>query len=117
MLGKLLLYLIANAVTLVILGAAFPHHVSYTNYGTVAAFALVLTILNASIRPLLRLITAPLTCLTLGLSALVVNGVVFYIGAKLVRGISITFLAALIGAVIAGFINGALSRAFERGKV
>jgi putative membrane protein len=116
-LGKLLLYLIAGAVTLVLLAAVFPNHVSYTNYGAVAAFAIVLTILNASIRPVLRFITAPLTCLTLGLSALVVNGAVFYIGAKLVSGISITFLAALVGAIVAGFINGALSRAFERGKV
>ncbi len=114
MFTKLLLYLVANGATLVILAAIFPNRVSYTNYGTVAAFAIVLMILNASIRPLLRFVTAPLTCLTLGISALVVNGVVFYVGAKLVKGVTITFVAALVGAIIAGVINGALSRAFER---
>jgi putative membrane protein len=110
LLTKLILYLIANAATLVIIAAILPSRVSYDNYGTVAIFAIVLTVLNALVRPVLKLITLPLTCLTFGLFALVVNGFVFYVGARLVSGITITFLAALVGAIIAGLINGALTR-------
>ncbi len=95
------------------MAAILPHQVTYDNYTTVAIFAVVLTVLNALVRPILKLITLPLTCLTFGLFALVVNGVVFYVGARLVSGITITYLGALIGAIIAGLINGALTRAFE----
>lgn len=113
MLARLILYLVANGATLIILASIMPHNVSYDDYAAVVIFAVVLTVLNASVRPLLKLITAPLTCLTFGLFALVVNGVVFYVGARLVNGITITFLAALVGAIIAGFLNGALTRVFE----
>ncbi len=112
MLAKLILYLIANGATLVILAKILPHQVSYNDYATVAIFAVVLMLLNALVRPILKLVTLPLTCLTLGLFALVVNGFVFYVGGRLVSGISMTFLGALVGAIIAGILNGALSRAF-----
>jgi len=98
---------------MIIIAAILPHQVSYDNYTTVAIFAVVLTALNALVRPVLKLITLPLTCLTFGLFALVVNGVVFYVGGRLVSGITITFLGALVGAIIAGLINGALTRAFD----
>ncbi len=113
MLVKLILYLIANGATLIILAAAMPNRVNYDNYTTVAIFAVILMVLNALVRPILKLITLPLTCLTFGLFALVVNGFVFYVGARLVSGITITFLAALAGAIVAGLINGALTRIFD----
>ncbi len=101
---------------MVIIAAILPNQVSYDDYTTVAIFALVLTVLNLSVRPILKLITLPLTCLTFGLFALVVNGVVFYVGARLVSGITITYLGALVGAIIAGLINGALTRGFDTGR-
>ncbi|MGA7671805.1 MAG: phage holin family protein [Nitrolancea sp.] len=111
-----MLYLVANGATMVIIAAILPNQVSYDDYTTVAIFALVLTVLNLSVRPILKLITLPLTCLTFGLFALVVNGVVFYVGARLVSGITITYLGALVGAIIAGLINGALTRGFDTGR-
>lgn len=110
MLVKLLLYLVANGLSLVIMAAIVPGEVSYTNYTAVAIFAVVLMVLNALVRPILKLITLPLTCLTFGLFALVVNGFVFYVGARLVNGITISFLGSVVGAIIAGLINGALTR-------
>ncbi len=95
------------------MAAVLPHQVNYDNYTTVAIFAVVLMVLNALVRPILKLVTLPLTCLTFGLFALVVNGIVFYVGARLVSGITITYLGALLGAIIAGLINGALTRAFD----
>lgn len=112
-LAKLVLYLIANGATIVILAKLLPNQVGYNDYTTVAIFAVVLMVLNALVRPILKVVTLPLTCLTFGLFAVVVNGFVFYVGARLVTGITITFLGALIGAIIAGIINGALSRAFD----
>jgi putative membrane protein len=109
-LGKILIYLVANAATLVILSRAIPNEVNYNGHdATVVIFAVVLTLLNVLVKPVLKLITLPLSCLTLGLFALVVNAFVFYVGARFVTGITISYLGALVGAVVASLLNGALN--------
>ena len=110
MLAKIVIYLVVNAVTLVILADVLPNQVTYNDNRTVVIFAIVLTILNLLVRPVLQLITLPLTCLTLGLFALVVNAFLFYVVARFVSGISMSFWGALAGAVLAGVLNGTLNR-------
>jgi putative membrane protein len=110
-LAKIVIYLVVNAVTLVVLANVLPGQVSYNDDRTVLVFAIVLTILNLLVRPVLQLITLPLTCLTLGLFALVVNAFLFYVVARFVTGISMSYWGALAGAILAGVLNGALSRA------
>lgn len=75
----------------------------------------VLSFLNATLGRILKLLTLPLTCLTLGLFALVVNALVLYIAARLNLGFTITeenafkgFLAAFVASVLVSFINGVL---------
>lgn len=64
-------------------------------------FALVLGILNALVRPVLLLLTCPITLLTLGLFIFVVNAAVFGLAAWVVGGVEVSgFLAALIGSLI-----------------
>ena len=109
MLAKIVIYLVVNAATLVILAQLIPGEVNYNDHQTVAVFAVVLTLLNLLVTPVLKLITLPLSCLTLGLFALVVNAVVFYVGARFVTGITITYLGAFVGAIVAGLLNGALN--------
>ncbi|HVX30928.1 MAG TPA: phage holin family protein [Nitrolancea sp.] len=111
MLAKILIYLIVNGVTLVILANVLPGQVAYNDDRTVVIFAAVLTILNLLVRPVLQLIALPLTCLTLGLFALVVNAFLFYVVARFVSGISMSYWGALAGAILAGVLNGALNRA------
>jgi putative membrane protein len=60
--------------------------------------ALVLGLVNAFIRPLLVLLTFPVTVLTLGLFIFVINAFLFWFVAEVVRGFTVTgFMAALIG--------------------
>ena len=71
---------------------------------------LVLGLLNAFLRPLVILLTLPVTILTLGLFTLVINGVMFYLAAHLVRGFHITgfgaaFLAALVFSLFSFILN------------
>lgn len=74
----------------------------------------VLAFLNATLGKVLKVLTLPLSCLTLGLFSLVVNAAVLMIAASLKLGFEITdtglkgFLAALIASVIIAFINGVL---------
>ena len=72
--------------------------------------ALVLGVVNAVIRPVIFILTLPLTVLTLGLFVLVVNGISLALVAALVPGFHITGLwAATIGAVIVGLTSWAAS--------
>ena len=74
----------------------------------------VLAFLNATLGKVLKVLTLPLSCLTLGLFSLVVNAVVLMVAASLKLGFEITdtgfkaLLAALIASVIIAFINGVL---------
>jgi putative membrane protein len=70
----------------------------------VAAF--VLGIVNAFLRPLLILITLPLNILTLGLFTFFINGFLFYLVSKIVKGFIVTgFWPAFLGALIVSFIS------------
>ena len=75
--------------------------------------ALVLSVANWLVRPLLDLITLPITLLTLGLFSIVVSAVILMLVAALVRGFSIRgFGAALWGAVAIGLMNFVLTMLF-----
>lgn len=72
--------------------------------------ALLLGVVNAVIRPVIFILTLPLTVLTLGLFVLIVNGISLALVAALVPGFHIAGLwAATIGAVIVGLTSWAAS--------
>ena len=71
-----------------------------------AVGALVLGFVNAVVRPVLTLLTLPLTLLTLGLFYLVVNAAAFGLAAALVPGFSVaSFWAALFGALVVSLVS------------
>jgi putative membrane protein len=110
---RLIAHLAANALVVLILQEVLPAEVSYDNNETLAIFALVLGLLNAVVRPILQVIALPLTCLTLGLFALVVSAAVFYLAGALVPGIMVTVLGAAIGALLLGVITGLIDSALR----
>jgi putative membrane protein len=72
--------------------------------------ALVLGLLNALIRPLLVLLTLPVTVLTLGLFVFVINGLLFWAAAYFVDGFHVAgFWPAVGGAILFSIISWALS--------
>ena len=86
-----------------------------------AAFvaAAVLGVINAILRPILLLITLPITVLTLGLFALVINGLMLYIVGSVVKGFHVTgFWAAVFGALFLSVISW-IANAFisDRGRI
>jgi len=75
---------------------------------------LVLGLINATVRPVLTILTLPLTVVTLGLFLLVVNGVAFWLASALVPGFSVrsgwwAILGALVVSVVSWFV-GAFTR-------
>ena len=81
---------------------------------SVALMALIFGLVNALIRPLLKLLTCPLILLTLGLFTLIVNGLMLWlaswIGGQFDVGFQVDgFLPALLGAIVISLVSFVLS--------
>ena len=75
----------------------------------------MLGFLNMVVRPLLVLLTLPVTLVTLGLFLFIINALMFWAAASLVSGLSVTgFGAALIGSVIYSVLQLAIDFVLER---
>jgi len=84
-------------------------------FWTALVFAVVLAILNIFIKPLIILLTLPVTILTLGLFLFIVNALVVLIASKFVHGISIdSFGWALLFSLILSFVGSILERELQR---
>ncbi|HET7793130.1 MAG TPA: phage holin family protein [Rhizobacter sp.] len=88
--------------------------VTVTSFGSAMIAALVLGLLNALLRPLLVLLTLPVTVVTLGLFLFVINALMFYFAAQLLDGLSVaSFGAALIGSLIYSLCGMVIDSALE----
>lgn len=73
-----------------------------------------LTLFNMFIKPIIKILTLPINLLTLGLFALVINGVVFWYMGVFIDGFTVgTFWAALLGSIVVSIINWILSKVFH----
>ena len=87
-----------------------PGQFSVDTWQNVAIFALVLAIINALIRPVILLLTCPVQLLTLGLSALIINALLFLLAANLVPGVQINgFIGAFLAAIVVSIVSWAVS--------
>ena len=84
--------------------------VQVSSYGTLAVAALVIGFVNALVKPVLVILTLPLTILTLGLFYFVVNGACLMLAAALVPGFTVnSWGSAIIGALVLSVIGWLLS--------
>lgn len=110
----LLIRLLAPMAALLLAAYFAPNQVAVADYGAAFVFALVISILNAVVRPVLALVTLPITCLTLGLFHFVLNAIIFALAATLVPGIMVNgMIGALIGSLfvsVVGLIASSLTK-------
>ena len=106
---RLLLTWIINAAALMALPYLLPS-VSFTHMGAAFIAALVLGLANTLIKPVLVLLTLPVTVLSLGLFILVINALLFWGVAELVEGFHVAgFWSAFFAAIVYSIISWALS--------
>src|SRR3990172_8671810 len=86
----------------VILGIAHTIPGIYvSSFGAALLFALVLGVINAFIRPLLLILSLPITLLTVGLFALVINALTFWLAGSISAGVHVEgFWGAFWGGLI-----------------
>jgi putative membrane protein len=89
--------------------------VQVVSFGVALIAALVLGLLNTLVRPLLVLLTLPVTLLTLGLFLFVINALMFWSAAGLLDGFNVAgFGAALVGSLIYSLAGVVIDVAIER---
>lgn len=82
---------------------------------TALLLALVLAFLNAILKPILVILTIPITILTLGLFLLVINIIIIEIAANIVPGFSVdNWFYALIFSILLALVSGAIDRLISR---
>lgn len=83
------------------------------SYGQSLLAGLVLGVLNALVRPVLVILTLPITILTLGLFLLVINAFMLKLSAAIVPGFRVdSFLTALLGSVLLSVFTAGLTLVF-----
>lgn len=106
---RLLLLWILNALALLAVTYLMPK-IQITGFGSALIAALGLGLLNTLVRPILAILTLPITILTLGLFYLVLNGFLFWLASVFLPGFDVQGpLAAILGALLYGVIAWILS--------
>ena len=106
---RLLLTWLINAAALFALPFLMSS-VTVTNVGAALIAALVLGLVNTLVRPVLVLLTLPVTMVSLGLFLLVINALLFWGVSHLVEGFHVEgFWSAFLAAILYSIISWALS--------
>jgi putative membrane protein len=111
---KLLIIWMLNALALIAVASFVPGiHVDGYLIALLAAF--LLGLVNTLIRPILLLLTLPITLVTLGLFIFVINGTLFWLVGSVLRGFVVdSFWHGVLGAVLYSIFTWALSAAAQQ---
>ncbi len=107
---KFIVRLLVTAVIAYGLSMLLKPHIFIDSFSTALIFIIVLAILNAIIKPVLIVLTLPITILTLGIFLLIINVFMIILADKFVSGIHIDgFWWALIFGALLSFASSAIS--------
>lgn len=112
---KFLVRLLITAVVAYGLSMILKPHIIIDSFSTALVFVIVLGILNAIVKPILILLTLPITILTLGIFLLIINVLMVILADKFVEGIHIDgFWWAFIFGILLSFLSSAISKSEKR---
>jgi putative membrane protein len=106
---RLLITWLINALALLAL-PYLMHTVTVSNFTTALVAALFLGLVNTLVKPVLVLLTLPVTLVSMGLFILVINAFLFWLVAQVVEGFHVaSFGSAFLAAILYSIISWALS--------
>lgn len=107
---------ILNALALIVVSAIVPG-IQVDSFFNALAAALILGLVNVLVRPILLVISFPITVLTFGLFSFVINAVMLLLVSTIVRGFNVVdFRSALLGAIVLTVINWLTDYFLKAGK-
>ncbi|HEY0964461.1 MAG TPA: phage holin family protein [Candidatus Paceibacterota bacterium] len=102
---ELILRILWNALGLLLI-AEFMPGIDVESFGSAVIAAIILGLLNAFVKPVLFLLTLPITIFTLGLFALVINAAIFLFAASFLEGFTVeNFWYALLGSLLMSIVS------------
>lgn len=105
---KLIISFLVNAVALA-LAAWLINGVSYDSWQALAMMTLVLALVNTLIRPIVRLISLPVTIITLGIFNVIINAAMIGLASMFVPGFTIeNFFVGILFAVVLSLVSTVL---------
>ena len=115
---KLIIKLLLNAVAVILL-AKILNGVYVDTYTTALIVAVVLSLLNLIIKPVLVILTLPITVLTLGLFLLVINAFIILLADKLIDGFSVSsiwtaILFSILLSILQSFLHSLLKEDMKK---
>lgn len=111
---RLLLVWLINAVALLAVPYIIPS-ITVDSFTTALIAALILGLINTIIRPILVILTLPVTLLTLGLFIFVINGLLFWFVGDILSGFHVAgFWAGVFGSIVYSVISWLLSAVLLR---
>lgn len=103
--------LIINMVAVLIISYLFPKIIRVDGFLAALVAAFLLGIVNSIIKPILVLLTLPITVLTLGIFLLVINGLMLWLVSALVKGFYVNgFWGAVFGSILISLVSWVLTR-------
>ncbi len=107
---------LTTALSLLVVDLTVPG-VDINTFAAALLAAVSIGLVNAFVKPVLSLLSLPITFVTLGLFSLVVNGVCFWLASLLVPGFAVHgWLAIVLAPIVLSFVNTFLSQYFtEKG--
>lgn len=113
---KLLVKLLLNALAVVILSYVLPG-IGVDSLTTAVIVALALSILNFIVKPILVILTLPITIVTLGLFLLVINAIIILIAADFISGFQVSSIWwAIIFSLLLSFLQSILHSIIKEDK-
>jgi len=113
---KLILRILLSALAVVILSKILPH-VSVDSYLTAIIVALVLSLLNFLVKPILVILTLPVTLITFGLFLLIINAIIILLADGLIAGFSVDGIWwALLFSLLLSFLQSILFSLLKEDK-
>ena len=111
---RLILIWMCNALALLAVAYLLPG-INVDGFTSALIAALVLGLINTLIRPLLILLTLPITVLTLGLFILIINGLLFWFAGSVLRGFEVSgFWVGVMGALLYSILSSVFSLLIPR---
>ncbi|MDO3694688.1 phage holin family protein [Wenyingzhuangia sp. chi5] len=109
---KQIVQLLVNALAVVLIANLLPG-VAVASLGTAVWVALILSILNLLVKPILIVLTLPITVLTLGLFLLIINAIIISMADALISGFTVNGIGiAILFSLLLSILESVLSAVF-----
>ena len=113
---KFILRILLSALAVVVLAKILPG-VGVDTYTTAIIVAVVLSLLNFIVKPILVILTLPVTIITFGLFILIINAIIILLADRLITGFSVdTIWWALLFSLLLSFLQSILFSLLKENK-